>query len=457
MLQRETRWPQIGILLLMYEIFATIGLGRIPPATLASIGIQVGIFLKVLAPYLGVWTLWPTSVVCLNANVIMEQDQFYRIFTAPIFHNSDLHLYYNMVSFAWKGIRLEKRFGSFGFLMLLVLLTGLTGVIYAGLCIAVAEHFKDSSFINQCAVGFSGVLFALKVLANEGDGDFGLFSVPRQMAIWAELIIIQILVPNASFIGHLSGIIAGITVSQIIPTLFYITIQTPTRLLTNSPMTIFVTGLLAAFYKEWLNRPWRTKKFWSSGTPLVCLSSHQIFAKGEYFRLLSGPLEHVGDAHFAICLASIALKLYQLEQKHSVSKVMAMTLASILITSFTFVLAQTFTGVHECVQGLSGPNFALKVLLFFSGTTNFPFFLFEFIELLILIEKRTLLYHISGIIAGLVIWITFGKPDPYPGEGYRLGSTVRNPPSTRSWGYSHYTDAQFRRVVEIQPDDRDSR
>ena len=71
--------------------------------------------------------------------------------------------------------------------------------------------------MNQCAVGFSGVLFALKVLVNhvharpphEMTNTFG-FDIPRKAAIWAELLIIQLLVPKASFLGHLAGILAGI-------------------------------------------------------------------------------------------------------------------------------------------------------------------------------------------------------------------------------------------------------
>ena len=96
-MRSESRWPQIGILLLIYELFASIGLDKIPPVTLGAIGLQIGLFLKVLSPYLGAWTLWSSSTVCLNANVIMKQKELYRIFTAPVFHGSDLHLYYNMV------------------------------------------------------------------------------------------------------------------------------------------------------------------------------------------------------------------------------------------------------------------------------------------------------------------------------------------------------------------------
>ncbi len=38
----------------------------------------------------------------------------------------------------------------------------------------------------------------------------GLFTVSGNSVYWVELIIIQILVPNASFLGHLCGILAGL-------------------------------------------------------------------------------------------------------------------------------------------------------------------------------------------------------------------------------------------------------
>ena len=115
MLRNESRWPAIGLLLLFYELFAAIGLTRIPPVTLAMIGFQVCLFMKNMTPFLGVWTSWPISFLCLNANTMLDRShQGYRVFTAPLFHASDLHLYYNMVSFAWKGMRLERRYGKVG-------------------------------------------------------------------------------------------------------------------------------------------------------------------------------------------------------------------------------------------------------------------------------------------------------------------------------------------------------
>ena len=303
-------------------------------------------------------------------------------------------------------------------------------------------------------MGFSGVIFALKMLAGDSDGDFGLFSVPQSMSIWTELLIIQILVPNSSFVGHLAGILAGLTVTNIIPLFYCLTVSTPMKILKMSPLS-FLTGIgLIAFHMEWMKRPWQTKVFWSSGTPLVCLSSSPVFAKGEYFRLLSGPLEHAGNAHFTMCLVSILIKIFQLEKKHSFLKILGMIITSVFISSFVFILAQTFSGIHECVQGLSGPSFSLKVLVLFSGTSSVPLLLFELIELLMLFESRTLLYHMSGLVTGIFLWFLIGKPDPFPGQGIILGGS---PPSTRSWGYAHYTDSQFRRIVEEQRINESSR
>ena len=270
MLRSESRWPQIGILLLAYELFGAIGLTRVPPVTLALIGFQVCLFMKNLSAYFGIWTLWPTSLLCLNAQTMLGSSsaQFYRVFTAPLFHVSDLHLYYNMVSFAWKGIRLERRYGMIGFIFTLALLMAMTGYIYVGICAFIAKYLNDDSYMNQCAIGFSGVIFALKVLANDSDGNFGLFYVPRTMAIWTELLIIQILVPNASFISHFSGILAGIILGDLIPTLYYIVFQAPFRFIQKYPTTFFTTCLLISLHLDWIQKPWNTKVFWSSGASL---------------------------------------------------------------------------------------------------------------------------------------------------------------------------------------------
>jgi hypothetical protein len=64
-------------------------------------------------------------------------------------------------------------------------------------------------------VGISAVLFALKTVLNldpNSPRDSIIYGIrlPTRYVAWAELLIIQLLVPNASFAGHLAGIVAGL-------------------------------------------------------------------------------------------------------------------------------------------------------------------------------------------------------------------------------------------------------
>lgn len=71
----------------------------------------------------------------------------------------------------------------------------------------------ERPYYSEYAVGFSGVLFAMKVVLNSQSDNYtnvhGLI-VPARHAAWAELILIQMFVPGVSFLGHLGGILAGI-------------------------------------------------------------------------------------------------------------------------------------------------------------------------------------------------------------------------------------------------------
>jgi len=58
-----------------------------------------------------------------------------------------------------------------------------------------------------CVCLFIGVLFALKVVSNYMDPSgtqyvMGLFPVPTKLVCWAELVLIHLMVPNASFLGE---------------------------------------------------------------------------------------------------------------------------------------------------------------------------------------------------------------------------------------------------------------
>lgn len=208
MFQRRRRAPGIGLLFLIGQLY-NIGFDRIPPVTLSFIGINVAVYLRLLN------NLPSRGKACVSAHHVWFSGDWRRLVLATFYHSDDLHLYFNMASFVWKGISLEKRMGSAKFLYILSVFTLLTNTLLVGLDLVLANITEDPSYIYTCAAGFSGVIFALKVLTtyNLPSGVsmvMGMFPVPMKWACWVELILIQLLVPNASFTGHLAGILVGL-------------------------------------------------------------------------------------------------------------------------------------------------------------------------------------------------------------------------------------------------------
>ena len=205
---QQQRRGGIGLILLASQIMQ-IGADRIPPVTLATVALNVVIYMK-LFPGL------PTvHQACSSNNNIFNQQQWLRLILSSFFHLDDMHLYYNMISFIWKGISLERDFGKRKFFIVLLLFSILTQLTMLGLNQFLAVVFLNKKYLYVCAAGFSAVIFALKVLTTASSSGneqiMGLpIVVPSRYACWVELVVIQILVPNASFTGHLAGILVGL-------------------------------------------------------------------------------------------------------------------------------------------------------------------------------------------------------------------------------------------------------
>ena len=184
-------------------------LASIPLGTRSVIGICTGVF--ILQTVLTI----PTSPYVFCARNVLYLHEFYRIFTSCIFHGGLLHLGFNMTSTSAIGSMLERRCGTarFGLTVLWgILLTSAVQVAAAFLLVVCAGY---EGLMNQRSVGFSGIIFQLSVLeANLGPPGavrsvYGLFQVPAYLYPWALLIALQILLPQISFVGHLSGILVG--------------------------------------------------------------------------------------------------------------------------------------------------------------------------------------------------------------------------------------------------------
>mmetsp|Transcript_4483 Transcript_4483/g.5885 ORF Transcript_4483/g.5885 Transcript_4483/m.5885 type:complete len:362 (+) Transcript_4483:111-1196(+) len=222
------------LLILLGKLLQQIGqLEYKPPVTLFLMAVNVVLYLdSSLLPFTS-----PIQDCCLNPSLILSPETgvtsaLSRLFLSGFLHGSDMHLYYNMASLLWKGVKLEHQLGTQSFLKLCALML----VISHSLVVIVAKLLLELDYpsaYKTCAVGFSAVLFGLKYVLNfYSPGMSAIFgmSVPSKYAAWLELILIQFMVPNASFLGHLCGLIAGILYVHVIVGESF----SPTRLFTTS-------------------------------------------------------------------------------------------------------------------------------------------------------------------------------------------------------------------------------
>ena len=198
----------LGVFLLASEVFRT-GITNIPPVTLVFLALNSAIYLRILR------VVKHVGDACVSFNYVWKMRQWRRLLLASFFHLDDMHLYFNMISFLWKGRTLERRFGSRKFFIIVTIFAVLSQILLILLNRALAALFWNGEYLTNCAAGFSAVIFALKVLTTHNMWEESVrvlgfpITVPAQFACWIELVLIQILVPNASFTGHLAGILVG--------------------------------------------------------------------------------------------------------------------------------------------------------------------------------------------------------------------------------------------------------
>ncbi|XP_021721287.1 rhomboid-like protein 15 [Chenopodium quinoa] len=154
--------------------------------------------------------------ICFLPSAIISQFQVYRIYTSILFHGSFLHLFFNMLALVPLGSELERIMGSVRLLYTVLLLALSNAVLHLLIALLVAYNpFYPYSFLmNECAIGFSGILFSMIVIESSLSGVhsrsvFGLFNVPAKWYPWILLLVFQLLLTNISLLGHLSGILSG--------------------------------------------------------------------------------------------------------------------------------------------------------------------------------------------------------------------------------------------------------
>jgi membrane associated rhomboid family serine protease len=179
-----------------------------PPATLGIISICGAVyFLQVAVPLdLQTFTMCP--------RLVLYTHEYYRILSSTVFHVNLMHIGMNALSTSAIGTMLEKRMGTLRLMVSIwwaMFLTSSLYVIFSWLAYVLVGY---DSLLYSHAAGFSGVIFHMSVLETymhpgPSRSLFGFISVPPPLYPWALLVLLQFIMPNISFLGHLAGILTG--------------------------------------------------------------------------------------------------------------------------------------------------------------------------------------------------------------------------------------------------------
>lgn len=199
--QDSTVKPPVTFALAAYNIAAHVYPALAMPFSLGQVCFSHGAF----------WAAW-----CARDLVDVAVRTFGSVFT----HADDMHLYWNIGSLLVKGVLLEQRLGSEA----LAVFVAFSIIASQGLQLVVAPFLERAfSYDCGCAVGFSGVLFAMKVVMNYGDHAAGSEAtssvwgvrVASRHAHWLEILVSGFLSPRSSLVGHACGALAGVVWLQL--------------------------------------------------------------------------------------------------------------------------------------------------------------------------------------------------------------------------------------------------
>ncbi|KAJ3685892.1 hypothetical protein LUZ61_015056 [Rhynchospora tenuis] len=154
--------------------------------------------------------------ICFLPSQVVSHFQVYRFYTSVLFHGSILHVVFNMLAFVPLGSELERIMGSVRLLYLIILLSTTNAILHLIVALLVDHNpfHPYAYFMNECSIGFSGVIFSLIVIETSLSGAqsrsvFGLFNVPSKLYPWILLVLFQLLASNVSLLGHMCGILSG--------------------------------------------------------------------------------------------------------------------------------------------------------------------------------------------------------------------------------------------------------
>ena len=184
-------------------------LGQVPVVTRALLFVNLAVHALIFIFSLSLNTF------AISAHLVVNDAEYYRVVSAAFVHAGLMHIFMNMSSLLQLGLSLEAHFGSLQFLFLTLWSIFAVGIVYV--CLAVLFSYVDPAEMYSSGVGYSGILFTYALIESFHTTEtsrsiFGMFSVPSRMYPFILLIILQIVIPNISFLGHGAGILVGLAV-----------------------------------------------------------------------------------------------------------------------------------------------------------------------------------------------------------------------------------------------------
>jgi len=182
----------------------------LPVGTAATIGLCCSVYVCQMIFDINVrlFTMCPRQVLYLQ--------HYYRIVTSCFFHGSLMHIGMNMLSTAAIATMVERRMGTFSYIFTVLWSVILTGIFSILLALGYQWLLHDDTLMNEHSLGFSGVMFHLLVIESnlQPNGStrslFGLVRFPSYAYPIVMLVVMQLIMPNVSFTGHLCGILTGL-------------------------------------------------------------------------------------------------------------------------------------------------------------------------------------------------------------------------------------------------------
>jgi membrane associated rhomboid family serine protease len=154
--------------------------------------------------------------VAISYAKVVRERQYYRMVTAAFTHLDVMHILFNMATLWTVGVE-EQEHGHYWYARTTTQLLLASKLTWLAVVYALVKYGNRPGAAEQPAVGYSGVIFgwiALMVAENpRGSASvLGLFSVPRLLYPVALLLLTQLIIRRASFVGHLAGMLAGFAV-----------------------------------------------------------------------------------------------------------------------------------------------------------------------------------------------------------------------------------------------------